>query len=284
MSAIGISVFQGYGPDHEPFGLHTAERIDSNELLKLSGVRHASAYGLQVALLAHAARAAIGDARTGIDARRALVTNGGPWAIETALGFLKTARDRGSQFVNPLVFPATLVSAGAAVVGITIGAGAVAIAVGHDELAFFEMLRRSRQLISHGVADQIIAAAACAPSAALITTLRIAGRTARIGECSVAFRLEADMHAAMVLEDITIGSDPSPWSSVSLRVEASVSPEGWTVSEGCTLADRQFLSASGAVLCATALRRYLTDAPSGQAMVVTCRRSGVIGAAKFRKR
>jgi hypothetical protein len=283
VKAVSVGIFQGYGPNHTPIGLNTGDNTNAGAIYKDSGIRHASIYGPQVCLLALAARAALGSAESRIEPRRALVTNGGPWAADTALGFLRTSQERGPRFVNPLVFPATLVSAGAAAVGVVVGAGACAIAVGHDELAFFEMLRRSQQFLCRGIAQEVIAAVACAPSVALATSLESAGLITPAGECSLALRLENDPQAPFVLEDATITTQAPPLAEEAILVDAQVTAQGLVECEGWDLGQRPLLSAVGGVLCAWALHRHLTDAPAGTALVVRCHRNGVVGAARFRR-
>lgn len=280
MNGVAARIVQGFAADHAPFGVSLQPSPNPSELLKLSGIKHASAYGLQVALLALAAREAVGSV-TGIEDRRAVITNGGPWAAEAAQGFLRTAKERGPQFVVPLVFPATLISAGATATAIAVGAGAAGIGVGHDELAFFEMLRRGRQLLTRRVADQVIVAAASAETPALRTALTVAGRTSPLAECSIAVELLGDSNLGLRMEDAIVGLREAPWPEVRRRYIVDIANTGLIQGTGWPYPDHQFLSAAGAVITQVGLTTLLPQARAGERIVVGCRQGAFYGAGLF---
>ena len=264
-------------------GVAFLSQAEQRAALQASGLKHASAYGLQPALCILAGRAALARSASKIAAdRRALLTNGGPWAVDAALGFLRTARERGPQFVNPLVFPATLVSAGPTAAAAVLEARAAAIAVGHDELAFFEQLRRGRQLIDRGVADEVLVVAACGQSRELLEVLKIAERTLPLMDCALAFRLSAQPSGDVTLIDAIVAAESHPWPEVTSRFCSTVDVQG-TIHADIPLPidGASVLSAAGAVVC-MAFIEYAGKRGTTR-FVVACRKGGRTGAALFER-
>jgi hypothetical protein len=103
MNVIGFTLAHGIaaGPGADA-GMTRLDAEDRGAVLAASGIRHAAAYGLQAALCMLAANAAIAAAPGTTPAeRRALLTNGGPSAADTALGFLRSASERGHSSSIP---------------------------------------------------------------------------------------------------------------------------------------------------------------------------------------
>jgi hypothetical protein len=281
LTAVHVQVAHGIAADQgAKGGLARLDASTRRAVLIASGLRHATAYGVQAALCALAAKAAIAGAAPVPPDRRALLSNGGPWAAETALGFLRSAEDRGPQFVNPLIFPATLASSGPTAAATAVEARAAALAVGFDELAFFEVLHRGLQLLRFGLADEVLAVAASGASPALATALALAGRTSPLLDCAIAFRLTHDPAPGPILLDALLSSTP-PWPEVEDRWEANVGADGRIEGPIPTpLRDATVLSAAGGVLCQAALRGRGPLAGTDR-YVVVCRKGRRYGGALF---
>jgi len=291
MTRIVCHLAHGFRPGLEgDAGIGTMTEEEQRQVLSNSGVRHAAAYGLQVALCAMAAKAAVEGVAV-VPERLGMLTNGGPWAADAALGFLRSAFTRGPQYVNPLVFPATLVSAGPTSAAAVVGAKAFSMATGYDELAFFDALRRGRQSLLYGVADHVVALAASGHSQALQTALHLAGRTKPLLDCSIAFLLtRADQNESLQngekleLVDSVAQYDGTPWPTITRRFEAVVNLDGTVTNSIETPCSRGLgLSATGAVLCQAAIRsRDFFGIKQSVDFVVSCRKGTHTGAAHFR--
>jgi hypothetical protein len=240
-------------------------------------VRHAVAYGAQVALCALTARAAVAGARAD-PARTGLVSNGGPWLADAALAYLCSIAERGHQFVNPLAFPATLVIAGPTAAAAAAGAKAFAFGAGFEELAFFEVLVRGHQLLRHGVADQVVALGCCAGREALKGALAVLELPTDVFECAICLLLTrrdgkaGESAVGFALASAVVGAEAHPFPTVERRYAGGIDQQGLIsfpvsqpLSAGCAF------SASGAVLCQAAMADIggLCDAPCE--FVVSCR-------------
>jgi hypothetical protein len=131
-------------------------RIDDAIVERNSSIRHGRYYGRAACLVAATAvrlqeRFAEPNVRTG------LVCNGGPWNLRASWTFLSRARDAGPAYINPLQFPATLVSATATAAGSVVGSHAFSYVIGHDHFAFFETLLRAAQAIRLDLAERVLA-------------------------------------------------------------------------------------------------------------------------------
>ena len=288
MGAVNCSLAHGFvtaGGAGRGIGLLGADQL--RDVIASCGVRHAAAYGAQVALCALTAKAALAGSRAD-PARTGLVSNGGPWSADAALAFLRSIAERGHQFVNPLALPATLVSAGPTAAAAAAGAKAFAFAAGFDELAFFEVLMRGHQLLRHGVADHVVVLGCCAGSEALHGALVVLELPTDVFECAIGMLLTrcegkaGELAAGFALAGAVIGAEAHPFPTVERRYAGSMDQRGliaFPVSQPLS-AGRAF-SASGAVLCQAALADIggLRDAP--REFVVSCRKGDLTGAAHF---
>jgi hypothetical protein len=291
VTIITCRLAHGFRPGLEAdAGLAILSEEEQLQALALSGIRHAAMYGLQVALSALAAKAAL-DAEDVVPERLGIIANGGPWAADPALGFLRSAFTRGVQYVNPLVFPATLVSAGCTSAAAVVGAKAFSISAGYDELAFFDVLRRGRQFLRYGVADHVVAIAASGHSKALVTALQLAGRTKPLLDCSIAVlmsRSDTGRHentCGFELVDAVADFEGIPWPNIRRRYEAVVNLDGtisYPLDTPCSSA--LGLSATGAALCQAAIRLESYGNQKPVDFVVACRKGAHTGAAQFRFR
>ncbi len=288
MSAVNCSLAHGFGTAGgagQGIGLLGADQL--RDVIASCGVRHAAAYGAQVALCALTARAALAGACAD-PARTGLVSNGGPWSADAALAFLRSIAERGHQFVNPLALPATLVSAGPTAAATAAGAKAFAFAAGFDELAFFEVLMRGHQLLRHGVADHVVALGCCAGSEALKGALAVLELPTDVFECAIGLLMTrregkaGESATGFALVGAVVGAEAHPFPTVERRYAGSTDQQGlisFPVSQPLS-AGRAF-SASGAVLCQAAMVDIsgLRDAP--REFVVSCRKGDMTGAAHF---
>lgn len=275
MKEISVGITYGISPS---YGASTEVLIDA-DTYRRCGLKHASAYGPQAALAALAVTSAAPEDRS-FRPRRALLTNGGPWAMDTALAFLHSAHARGPQYVNPLQFPMTLVSAAPSSIAAMIGAGVCGVAIGHDELAFFDMLRHGVQLLRRGLADEVFLAAAVAPSPALNRILHAADPNVEqeVGYCSICFVLGTASGGALILEESMVLDSEPKWSEASLY-RSEIGVDGVLRMAGVGPEAPRFLSASGAVACQQALARSAAPGAIG----IICKARGKVGAALFRR-
>lgn len=288
MSAVNCTLAHGFDTEvgaDQGIGLLGADQL--RDVIASCGVRHAAAYGPQVAMCALTARAALTGARAD-PARTGLVSNGGPWSADAALAFLRSIDERGHQFVNPLTLPATLVSAGPTAAAAAAGANAFAFAAGFDELAFFEVLMRSHQLLRHGLADHVVALGCCAASEALRGALHVLQLPTEVYACAIGMlltRREGEAGASpagFALVGAVVGAEACPFPTIERRYIGTVDQQGvirFPISQPLEVG-RAF-SASGAVLCQAAMAdiRSLRDAP--REFVVSCRKGDMTGAAHF---
>ena len=96
---------------------------------------------------------------------KAVITVGDGLHLNLARGFSDRLREAGSRFVNPIIFPNTLPSSCASILGALYGAHVCAVAVdGHRP--FRRALHMSRLLLESGTADEVFLFVCDLPDAA----------------------------------------------------------------------------------------------------------------------
>ena len=140
-----------------PDGVGYLDDAARRDLVARAGVRHASHLDLAVSYGVLAARAALapGDDDIGI-----LALNG-PWNIWASFDTDQRARDAGARFINPMRFPATLISHVPTRVAQELHATRFAFAVGHDDAAFLDAILLAARLVSAGHARTVLVLAVC---------------------------------------------------------------------------------------------------------------------------
>lgn len=242
-------------------------------LMNARHIKHAAIYG-PVAALAGAAAASLCSGLTVPPERLGLLVNGGPWAIDPSLRLLERARDAGPAYINPSHFPATLVSAVPTTVSAAVRAKAFAFAAGHDRLAFFEVLRRARQALTHGLADAVLTLGVCAPPAILLASLRFRGIDPRTPDVSAGFLITKEQRNGMMLVDAGVGDGAAGETTAISDGDTRPSPEQHGL---------DMLSAVGAALCARLFSESDRMAP-GEERIVELRAGSRRGYARFRHR
>jgi hypothetical protein len=263
-------------------GVAQLSDTDRHLTMRNSKIRHASMNGLMACLIEAACRECLVDVGMPLD-QVGLLCNGGPWNLDSASRFLERALDAGPEFVNPLSFPATLVSATPCAVAAAVGAHAFAYSLGHDELAFFDVLRRARQYLDFGHARTVVAVGACTGNATLNKARESAGLSREVLDVSIGFLLASslDTNCDLVLVDADIGSNANPWAGVLQRYEAIYNSGVLEFSIALSCSDGDSLTAIGAILCAAAIARE--SEVRSDTFVVTCTKGGVTGGALFRR-
>jgi len=90
------------------------------------------------------------------DGEVGVVATGGPTHTPVAWDFATATIRRGPRLINPMYFPHMLQSSVASSVAAECGAGAFAMTVGHDALAFHESLVAACELIEAGFARAVL--------------------------------------------------------------------------------------------------------------------------------
>lgn len=263
---------------------HLSEE-DGQALVRASGVKHASINGLAACLLDALCRECLRDTEINNDAVGLLCT-GGPWNSETADTFLRRAFAAGPQFVNPLMFPATLLSATPCSVAAAHSIRGFAYAVGHDELAFFDVLRRGQQFLRAGIVRHVIAAGVAARTPALIKARQAAKLHCDLLDVSIGLAMTVEDNAAIppiALMDAYIGDQSYHWPHIEQRYDAACQDGTTTFPIALPLLEGDAMSATGAVLCAAAILHEMgrPHYASGD-FVVSCTKQERTGAAWFR--
>ncbi|QSQ25916.1 hypothetical protein JY651_13710 [Pyxidicoccus parkwayensis] len=261
--ANGLSHSTGGGEPEAPSFREEADprfttRLDADaraELARRSGLKHAKHNNLAAALGLTSAQNALSGS-TGSPEGLGVLCTGGPHNVEVAGRFTEQALKRGVQFVNPQLFPATLVSVVPTAVAMAVSARAFALALGHDELAFFEVLHRALQLVRSGFAERVLTLAVfdSAPLGGLEArdrgvfssraTAAVGGLVSRLAPAGPHLELLA---ASVVPVDARWEPDgpPAYWVRIGDRVESNL-PTVLSLGDAFT--------ASGGVFCLEAAR------------------------------
>jgi len=281
MRGFNCGVSYGIGPREGPgSGIESLTLARRKALLETSGIRHAAANGLATSLVAHACRSALVEGVVSGD-RLGILVNGGPWALDSAITFLRRAATAGPNFVNPLTFPTTLVSSTPTAVAAALGARAFAYSVGHDELAFFDMLRRARQALSYDHADEVLAVAVSADSPMVEELHRRTSSVGPVLNVSIAFSISRRPGGCLTLIDATVGSE-LPWEIPERHYEAVLASGELRTASNSALTSGCALSASAAVICSEAIRlEQSASAFFERKFVVSIRTPTAVGAALF---
>lgn len=154
-----------------PDGVACLDATARRNLVARAGIRHSSHLDQAVSFGVMAARAALtpGDDAVGI-----LALNG-PWNIWASFETALRAREAGARFINPMRFPATLVSHVPTRVAQELGATRFAYAVGHDDAAFLDAILLAARLVTAGHARTVLALAVCHGDAPLARIAERAG-------------------------------------------------------------------------------------------------------------
>lgn len=94
------------------------------------------------------------------DASRGVLALGGPVALDVAWQLMEKVKDGQPQYVNPIFFPASLISATATAIARITKSHAFAIAVGSDELAFYQAMETAGLLLHDEALEQVLVVAA----------------------------------------------------------------------------------------------------------------------------
>jgi hypothetical protein len=227
-----------------------------------SGLRHARYNNFASALGVLAAKLAL----SGCDEKAediGVISVGGPLNFHIAWKFIEQVVVRGVNLTNPLSFPHTLVSSVPTTVAASIGANAFAFAVGHDHLAFFDVLKRAKQAIEHGFAKRVLGLAVFDPDPLLEGAMRKCGRFNRYASASICARLECARSTGHHLELLQVDSRIQRIYESSLppvdgipEFRLRISRDGKMESNiETSLASADAFVASGGVFCAESARR-----------------------------
>jgi len=156
------------------------------ELRRASGLRHAKIYGSSAALAALAARAARDALKDTSPERCGLIVAGLGHHLAPAWRFAKEAYTHGARLVTPMSFPGILPSAAPSAIAAAVEAKAFAFAVGTDQGAFIEGIRRAERCIYAGWCDAAIVTSACAADPLIIEALKRAGAVRTPADASIA--------------------------------------------------------------------------------------------------
>jgi hypothetical protein len=153
-----------------PDGVALLDASARAQLLAHAGVRHAAQMDLSVVYAVLAARPALNsnDEAVGI-----LAING-PWNVAAAVDIDRRAREAGARFINPMRFPATLVSHVPTRVAQELGCKQFAYAVGHHRAAFADAILLASRLVDAGHAEAVLVIATCHGAAPLARIAELA--------------------------------------------------------------------------------------------------------------
>lgn len=229
------------------------EGASAESAARAAGVRHAQHQG-EAACLASLVATALAERVGPTSPRLGVVCNGGPWNLQPVWAFLDRTRDAGPSFVNPLLFPPTLVSNTAAVAAARVGAHAFAFVVGHDRLAFFDVLHRSAQAIRAGMADCVFAIGVCGTDAPITSAAErsSAGALAPVG-IGFALGRSDQTQTARLLEIAFDAEGPIDDVEAAQRCQFTWNGDRFASTLTSPLDDHDALGASGAVMCLAAL-------------------------------
>ena len=217
-----------------------------------SGVKHARLLGSAACFAALAGRELlqrIGPRETG------LICTGGPWALAANSAFIDRAGKAGPELINPLQFPATLVSATATAVGSLLHAHAFACVIGHDRLAFFEALRRASSSIRHGFAAQVLVLAPSSSDSFIEAARKRAGIDRPSLDVSIGFGIGSEGGRA-TLQLLGAYVDSSVPRHHGESYEANWCGDTFAYPIDTPLATGEAYGASGALLCLTAAQHH----------------------------
>ncbi len=209
-----------------PDGVGCLDATSRRDLVARAGVRHASHLDPAVAFGVLAARAALAP---GDDAVGILALNG-PWNIWASFDTDQRAREAGARFINPMRFPATLVSHVPTRVAQELHATRFAYAVGHDDAAFLDAILLAARLVAAGHARIVLVLAVCHGDAPLARIAQRAGWPAPPLDVALCAR---------------VGTPTGGGTTLSLR---------WQNARQCRTLPGPALSAAAAVVLADAAR------------------------------
>jgi hypothetical protein len=250
-SPLPLNVASGL-PDEADSAVPGVGRFPEETIEHHSALRHGRHYG-RAACLAHMTAMRLHQALPEPPDRLGILCNGGPWHVQSAWNLASRAYEAGPDFINPLVFPATLVSATPAAAAAAVGAHAFAYAVGHDRLAFFDVLGRAAQAVRHNLADCVFALAVSASGGIWSRAADRAGLPEPL-DVAIGFALTSPGRPGQ-LQLLAAGWGEPAVPDVD-RYEAAWTGSRMACRWKTPLAHGDALGASGAVLCVAAARDH----------------------------
>jgi hypothetical protein len=258
MSGVSVVIDGGFPrrPGHK-FARYVGKLTNSERAtcVQGSGIKHARLVGSAACFAALAGRALIkrmGSGETGI------ICTGGPWALAACSTFIDRATEAGPMFANPLLFPATLVSATATANASLLNTHAFAYVVGHDRLAFFEALHQASNSVHFGFAAQVLVLAISSGDSYVESARERTVCVRPSLDVSIAFGITAEnSQASLRLLRVHIDSDvpgngecyEAEWHGDTLACQIDTPLEGG-----------EAYGASGAVFCLAAAKHHAATA------------------------
>ncbi|HXZ02405.1 MAG TPA: hypothetical protein VEI03_20585 [Stellaceae bacterium] len=255
MSALALTIEGGFpillGQDLARYvtQLTDAERAVAE---RASGVKHArlvGSAGCFAALAGSALLQRLGPRETGV------ICTGGPWSLAACSTFINRTSEAGPGLVNPLQFPATLLSAAATIPASLLHAHAFAFVIGHDRLAFFEALHRASSAVDYRLAAQVLVLAVSSGDVFIEAARARAGVGRPSLDVSIAFGIAAESDQA-TLQLLGVYIDKTAPAHGGTSYKAEWRGDAFVCPIDTPLAYGEAYGASGAVLCIAAARHH----------------------------
>lgn len=157
-----LTLVDAFEPGGRPFLLSELRQLSPEERRSIratSGVRHAAAHSFMEIAAAACCRRLL-DVMTVNPGRVGVVSTAGSVQLPVAWALTRGLLEDGIELLNPLPFPHSIPSSLPTTVAAHCQVTAFALAMGHDQLAFGEVLEASMQLLRAGMADAVLIIAA----------------------------------------------------------------------------------------------------------------------------
>ena len=170
------------------------QRLD---IVRSSGLRHGRYHNFAATLAAVASKSLFVDVEATVEATQPVSGNmgvisvGGPLNVNVNWDFVKRGLSAGPRLTNPLSFPHTLVSSVPTSIAHSVKAHSFALALGHDHLAFFDVLIKASQFIRFGFAKQVLTLAVFDSGEHITEGLRLSDQDLPGADVAIAGLLQA---------------------------------------------------------------------------------------------
>jgi hypothetical protein len=270
LSELAVTIEGGFAtrPGND-FARYVTRLNDSERVLaeRDSGVKHPHLFGSAPCFATLAGRALLkrmAPRNTGV------ICTGGPWALAACSSFIGRANEAGPGLVNPLQFPATLVSAVATVAASLLEAHAFAYVVGYDRLAFFEALHRASSAIHYGFATQVFVLAISSSGSVAEAARANAGLYGPALDASIGFGITAGV-GQETLRLLGVYVDSNAPASGGELYGAEWRGDAFSCEIDTPLDGGEAYGACGAVLCIAAAQHHATARDPKAAFAVRAR-------------